>query len=73
MGSELTRRQLLATIAAAPLAQFCKAEPVLAWQSKVSRDLVKMPDGTVMPAWRLKYRDARLVERRYALPQGTLE
>lgn len=69
----LDRRTFLTTIAAAPLAKFCKTEPVRTWQIAGNRrGFIDISSGK--PAWRLKYRvePKAVVERRYNLPPGTL-
>ncbi len=88
----LTRRHFLTTIAAAPLAAFCRTEPVrLLGAELVHRNPLGPPDGHVVPTgepfWFVRNHDGTIkttwrpchivlpkdvVERRYALPQGTL-
>lgn len=76
----LTRRTFLTTIAAAPLTKFCKTEPVrpkriVVWHRgfetvRLNRPILVHGTGE----WRIVKitEDKAEVERRYALPQGTL-
>lgn len=68
----LTRRTFLTTIAAAPLARFCKTEPVRPWQFSPGEHGFIDISGPYSGAWRVRVRDKRDVERHYNLPQGTL-
>ena len=72
----LTRRNFLTTIAAAPLARFCKTEPVRPWQIDRERGIVHL-DRCVFGGNRVWIAQKRveykaIVERRYNLPQGRL-
>lgn len=71
----LTRRTFLTTIAAAPLARFCKTEPVRPY-----KPTWPPPKGYVIHSewdrdahcFRESLVNKRDFERRYNLPQGTL-
>lgn len=73
----LTRRIFLTTIAAAPLAKFCKTEPVRPYDRHITSRIV-LKNGTVLEFFHsdatAKWTDADspMWIDGYALPQGTL-
>jgi hypothetical protein len=73
----LTRRTFLTTIAAAPLAKFCKTEPVeVPFKIDRERGIIhfERPVFGGHRCWvaRKRVEHKADVERRYGLPQGTL-
>lgn len=75
----LTRRTFLTTIAATPLAKFCKTEPVRPYAIDGVRGMIWLDEPLSPDIWKVMDKlmeihgqRVRFVDYLYALPQGTL-